>query len=108
MIYLGWYDDDAKKKVITKIDEAIERYERKYKATPNICLVSEKELVEHPRIKVRAARHLRPSYFYVGFDAEVAIPPAVGVHEATALGSWSGLRQHTAPPIKHLYILIVE
>ncbi|PZS00103.1 MAG: hypothetical protein DLM69_06750 [Candidatus Chloroheliales bacterium] len=75
MIYLGWYDD-TKKKTETKIDEAIERYEFKYGVSPNVCLVSEKELVEHPRVQVRPVRHLRPNYYYVGIE-EADSTPAV-------------------------------
>jgi hypothetical protein len=75
MIYLGWYDDNTKKKTIAKIDEAIERYEYKYGVSPNVCLVAEQELVEHPRIQVRPARHLRPNYYYVGIDDSTPIPP---------------------------------
>jgi len=75
MIYLGWYDD-TKKQTITKIDEAIERYEFKYGVSPNVCLVSEKELVEHPRVQVRPVRHLRPNYYYVGIE-EADPAPAV-------------------------------
>lgn len=72
MIYLGWYDDNTKKKTLTKIDEAIERYEYKYGVTPNVCLVAEQELIEHPRVQVRPARHLRPNYYYVGIEESVA------------------------------------
>ncbi len=77
MIYLGWYDDNSKKKTETKIDEAIERYEFKYGLSPNVCLVSEKELVEHPRVQVRPVRHLRPNYFYLGI--EEATPAATAI-----------------------------
>lgn len=68
MIYLGWYDDDTRKQTLTKIDEAIERYEQKFGATPNVCLVSEKEVVEHNRVQVRASRHVRPNNFMIGLE----------------------------------------
>ncbi len=86
MIYLGWYDDNNKKKTETKIDEAIERYEFKYGISPNVCLVSEKELVEHPRVQVRSVRHLRPNYFYLGIEevSSIPVPIAASVPEAKA------------------------
>gem|GEM_PF-1820705 len=67
--YLGWYDDDSKKTATKKIDEGIERFAFKYANTPNICLTSAREAVsEHPRIRTRAVAHLRPNYYYIGFD----------------------------------------
>ncbi len=86
MIYLGWYDDNTKKKTETKIDEAIERYEFKYGVSPNVCLVSEKELVEHTRVQVRPVRHLRLNYFYLGIEEPslTPIPIAAPVPEAKA------------------------
>ncbi len=83
MIYLGWYDDSTKKKTETKIDEAMQRYEFKYGISPNICLVSEKELMTHPRITVRTARHLRPNYFYVGVDGTIKVMPIAQNGEPT-------------------------
>lgn len=74
MIYLGWFDDNTKKKTLTKIDEAIERYEYKYGVVPNVCLVSEGEMIEHPRVAVRSVRHLRPNYFYIGYEESVSSP----------------------------------
>ena len=68
MLYLGWYDDDTKKATATKISEGIERYEQKFGAAPNVCLVAEKELVEHPRVVVRAARTVRPNNFFIGLE----------------------------------------
>jgi hypothetical protein len=68
MIYLGWYDDNRNKQSTTKIDEAIARYRQKYGVNPNICLVSEQELIEHPHIRIRRVQHLSPYYYYVGVD----------------------------------------
>ena len=69
MIYLGWYDDNPKKKIADKINEAITRYIEKYQIEPNICLVTEQELISHPAISVRPAHHVRPNYFYIGHDS---------------------------------------
>ncbi|GEM_PF-1215359 len=102
MIYLGWYDDTAKKSAAEKIEEAIERYEFKYGVRPNICLVSEREMVEHPQITVRPAAHLRPNYFYLGYDEAygpvVATSPLKGNRDNAPIQIATARAKVEAPP----------
>src|SRR4051812_17422894 len=67
-MYLGWFDDTSKKPILTKIDEAVERFTFRFGVAPAVCLVSAAELVQHPRVEVRAAGHVRPNYYFVGRD----------------------------------------
>ncbi len=70
-IGLMWYDDDPKKTVEKKIEQAVARYREKYGRAPNACYV-------HPAagappgqqhgLRVITARTIQPNYFWVGVD----------------------------------------
>jgi len=66
MIYLGWFDDNAKKPVPTRIAEAVERYIQRFGQQPNVVLVSDREGVEIAGLKVRPTHHIRPNNYQIG------------------------------------------
>ncbi len=75
-MYFVWYDDNPKKPVNTKIDEAVLRYKQKYGATPSICMLSEKiqsgdyaGVSTNLGIEVRTAKHVPQNYFWIGRDS---------------------------------------
>ncbi len=75
-MFFVWYDDNPKKSVNVKIDEAILRYKQKYGTVPNVCMVSEKTqsnevdgVATHLGIKVRTAKTVPQNYFWIGREA---------------------------------------
>jgi hypothetical protein len=67
-MYLGWFDDNAKKATETKIVEAIAAYEARFKTHPNVVLVNETERVEVKGIVVRSEGYIRKSNFWIGWE----------------------------------------
>ncbi len=74
-VYLGWFDDNPKKTVEQKIDEAVERYVSRFGRRPNLCLVNRDEVISHRAVEVRPAGHVHRCHFLVGY---VAPKKAVG------------------------------
>jgi hypothetical protein len=66
-IYLGWFDDNPKKPVEEKIDEAVERYVLRFGRRPNVCLVNRDDCVPHRTVEVRPAGHVHRHHFLVGY-----------------------------------------
>lgn len=69
-MFLGWFDDNPRKPVEVKIDEAVERYILRFGRRPNLCLVHREECVPHRAVEVRAASHVRRHHFLVGYDPQ--------------------------------------
>jgi hypothetical protein len=74
-MYFVWYDDNPKKSVVTKIDEAVLRYRQKYGSKPNVCMISEKVqnsdyngAVNNLGIEVKTAKNVPQNYFWIGRD----------------------------------------
>ncbi len=75
-MYFVWYDDNPRKTVGAKIDEAVLRYKERYGRTPDICMLNEAiplgEYQPSPLtngLKVLAAKNVPQNYFWVGSDA---------------------------------------
>jgi hypothetical protein len=74
-MYFVWYDDNPKKAVAAKIDEAVLRYKQKFGKSPSICKLNEKtqskELVEGQiaGVKVQSAKNIPQNYFWIGNEA---------------------------------------
>jgi len=64
--YLGWFDDNPKKSTEKKIDEAVERYTKRFGRRPNLCLVNREDEVKHQAVEVRSAGHVHRHHFLVG------------------------------------------
>ena len=67
--YLGWFDDNPKKPTEQKIDEAVERYVKRFGRKPNLCLVNRADEVSHRAVEVRSAGHVHRHHFLVGYVA---------------------------------------
>jgi hypothetical protein len=86
MMKLGllWFDDDAKRKVVEKLDEAAERYEERFGVRPTLVHLNpaQAEGLAHRRLRVFGDASLRRNYFLVGVDdadAPAEEPQPVGV-----------------------------
>ncbi|MGC8873344.1 MAG: hypothetical protein ACP5SI_02700 [Chloroflexia bacterium] len=91
-VFLGWFDDNPKKPVEAKIDEAVERYILRFGRRPNLCLVHREDCVAHRAVEVRVASHVRRHHFLVGYDPQ-RVPEAERARasgEASSRGNRSG------------------
>jgi hypothetical protein len=67
MLYLHWFDDNAKKPVLTKIGEACAAYEFRFGTRPDRILVSEADAgTVIPGCEVKAERRIGPHNYQVG------------------------------------------
>lgn len=70
-MYFVWYDDNPKKPVSAKIDEAVLRYRQKFGKNPSVCKLSDKmqplELSDDVAgVKVQTAKNIPQNYFWIG------------------------------------------
>lgn len=74
-MYFVWYDDNPKKTVSAKIDEAVLRYKQKFGKNPSVCKLNEKmqgeDLSESSvaGVKVQPAKNIPQNYFWIGNEA---------------------------------------
>ena len=78
-MYMMWFDDNNKKPVARKIEEAVAAYMRHFKTRPNIVLVNEADQVHLPNIRVRVAGYVQRNNFWVGWEDAAAINAAAQV-----------------------------
>jgi len=67
VVYLGWFDADPRKSVEEKIEEAVERYIRRFGRKPNLCLVHREVQATHRTVEVRPAGYVHRHHFLVGY-----------------------------------------
>ncbi len=75
-MFFVWYDDNPKKSLNAKIDEAVLRYKQKYGTVPNVCMLSDKtqasdysNIGSNLGIEVRTAKNVQQNYFWIGREA---------------------------------------
>lgn len=71
-MYMMWFDDNAKKPVTAKIEEAVAAYVRHFKSRPNVVLVNEADLEPVGNVRVRSASYVRRHNFWVGWEDPAA------------------------------------
>src|SRR5690348_5713912 len=89
MMKLGllWFDDDAKRKVVEKLDEAAERYAERFGVRPTLAHLNpvQAEGLAHRRLRICGDPGLRRNYFLIGVDeAEAPAEQRVAVPVAAA------------------------
>ena len=70
-IGLLWYDDDPRKTLDAKIEQAAARYHEKYGETPDACYVNPAAVAAEGKrngLRVVPARSIRPGYLWIGVD----------------------------------------
>ena len=75
-MYMMWFDDNTRKPVARKIEEAVAAYVRHFKTRPNVVLVNEADQVQLPDIRVRVAGYVQCNNFWVGWEDTAAINAA--------------------------------
>ncbi len=69
---LLWYDADAKVEPAAKILEAVARYQERFGEKPNCCHVPTGASVIGASLVIVEDRWLRPGFFWVGVDTDIA------------------------------------
>ncbi|HMQ32777.1 MAG TPA: hypothetical protein PKD53_18745 [Chloroflexaceae bacterium] len=72
MLFLVWYDADARRTVGEKIQDARTAYTRRFSAAPNLVLVNSADMTTLDEIEVRSERTVQPHHFWVGRTDEGA------------------------------------
>lgn len=73
MLYLVWYDADARRTVGEKIQDASAAYAKRFSAAPNVVLVNIADVTtELADMEIRAERTVQPHNFWVGRSDERA------------------------------------
>ncbi len=73
-MFLGWYDPDKKTPARFKLEDALERYARKFGRPAAACLTSPEDAAElaadkeAPKLPVRGVVYIPRFTFYVGID----------------------------------------
>jgi hypothetical protein len=70
MLFLVWYDPDARRTVVEKIQDALAAYSRRFSAPPNLVLVNAADAAELKGVEVRSTRTVQPHHFWVGHSDE--------------------------------------
>jgi hypothetical protein len=76
-MFLGWYDADKKTPILSKVDDALERYVEKFGSEPDTILMSSDgfdtvRAAFAGRYTVRAVGYIPTNTFYVGVEDKPA------------------------------------
>lgn len=66
MLFLGWFDDNPKKSVETKVKEGIAAYTERFNAQPTVVLMHQPDMIAYPEIEVRTEAYIRKHNFWFG------------------------------------------
>ncbi|MDX1438065.1 MAG: hypothetical protein R3335_14735 [Anaerolineales bacterium] len=68
-----WYDNDPKKSLGDKVDQAATYYQDKYGKSPDLCFVHpsmESEEGQAGTVEIRSSGSVLPNYFWIGVDGK--------------------------------------
>lgn len=74
-MFLVWYDNDRKKPVSAKIEEASERFVEKYGQPPAVVLVNPAERIDEIALPVVARPTIGKDHYWLGDQAEAPAAP---------------------------------
>ena len=72
-----WFDNDPKDSIETKVERAVDYYQKKYNKKPNLCFVHpsmmqkttpEKQVTESG-VEIRSNRSVLPNHFWIGVNS---------------------------------------
>ena len=72
---LLWFDDDARKNIVSKIDEGADCYRDKFGHSPNVCHVNPLNVVRHARLEVVPNPLIQPNHFWLGVEEDGIATP---------------------------------
>lgn len=80
MLFLVWYDPDARRTVGEKIEDALAAYAKRFSTAPNLVLVNAADATELAGMEVRSERTVQPHHFWVGRSDERDIQEGAIAH----------------------------
>jgi hypothetical protein len=105
---LLWFDDDTKRALTAKLDEAAERYEERFGVRPTLVHLNpaQAEGVAHRRLRVFGDPGVRRNYFLVGVDeadteaeSQVLADPVAAAPDAEGQRRPRAARSRRAPSL---------
>ena len=97
---LLWFDDDLKRPLVAKLDEAVERYEERFGARPTSVHLhpAQAEGLSHGRLHVLGDVNLRRNHFLLGMEeAEPSVEPVPAPKMAAPAPQASGALEAPEP-----------
>lgn len=77
---LLWFDNDPKRKLADKINQAATRYQVKFGRRPTLCYLNIQEFdgqtEEVGGVQLRSASNVRPHHFWIGVESEAVMSRA--------------------------------
>ncbi|HEU5199959.1 MAG TPA: hypothetical protein VFU32_09990 [Ktedonobacterales bacterium] len=104
MLKMGllWFDDNPKRPLAEKLEEAAERYQERFDRWPTLVHLNPTQAeglsVKYKRLRVFGDEHLRRNYFIVGVD-EVDAGAAVPQNPSTAAEQGHAAVEEAAEPV---------
>ncbi len=71
---LLWFDNDPKRSLLVKVEEAVRRYQERFGRLPNCCHLHPEQAFQHPSIVVVPNRAVLRNHIWVGIDEAAAVP----------------------------------
>jgi len=69
---LLWFDNDPKRTLADKVNQAATRYHVKFGATPNTCYVNEKQFDGKTEavggVRLKSVNNIQPNHFFIGIE----------------------------------------
>ena len=70
-MYLGWFDDSAKRAIVSKVQDAIDAYIERFDYLPAVVLISAADaqaagVEEVNGVPLRVESYIRPNNFWTG------------------------------------------
>lgn len=80
MLFLVWYDEDSRRSVVEKIQNALAAYSKRFSVAGNLVLINVADSAELQgvEVEVRSERTVQPHHFWVGRSDD---HDAIGVAE---------------------------
>jgi hypothetical protein len=104
MLKMGllWFDDNPKRPLAEKLDEAAERYQERFDRWPTLVHLNPTQAeglsVKYKRLRVFGDEHLRRNYFIVGVD-EPDAGAAISLNSSTTPEPARAVVEEPAEPV---------
>jgi len=85
MLFLVWYDEDSRRSVVEKIQNALAAYSKRFSVAGNLVLINVADSAELKgvEVEVRSERTVQPHHFWVGRNDDHDAPGAAEEGKAT-------------------------
>lgn len=70
MLFFVWFDDNPKKLLLEKVQEAVGAYIQRFKLQPTLILVNPVDIIELANFTIRAENTVQPNTFWLGFQEQ--------------------------------------